>query len=65
MSNDSYNGFTVGERVFDKEFGEVDILGVDRDAGVLITTYDTVAIRVAHEHLAKLEKQTNIKGLGR
>lgn len=65
MPNDSYNGFTVGERVYDKEFGEVDIVGIDRDAGFLITTYDTVAICVAYEHLAKLEKQTNIKGFGR
>lgn len=57
MSNDAYNGFTVGERVYDKEFGEVDILRVDRDTGVLITTYDTVAIHVAYEHLAKLDRE--------
>lgn len=56
MEKVSYKEFSVGDKVWDKEFGDSVILDIDFNKKLIVTDKDMIAFAVVDEYLSKEKK---------
>lgn len=56
MEKITYKGFSVGDKVWDVEFGDSVIVNIDFNKKLIVTDKDMIAFDIVDEYLSKEKK---------